>query len=320
MTSPSTHHTTPDTHHTPDIGGTPDATNVASVDFIDEKRATSRGGVPANGRERGLRMYGSDFFAGLVEQSMSAFEEKFGRPMQPDDPLFWDEAADEPTPLSEQQIAEAFNEAAKAAGIPAPARFAAARCGFLLTDANLELVAPEDAEWWVSEYHLYGVLSDEADRRGLVSQLTDEITAGIAQAADTPSPHEAIGQLSDWIWEIPQAVALRVVSAVNNVNFDLDPWRERRYKRALRRLVHTEPGLYALAAAHKAAEQEQDGEVTVVEVGLDEMRWLGLFGLASLVAYKKTHPHGDTPGRLAERVHEELDEALQISWQLPFDI
>ena len=49
---------------------------------------------------------GSAVIGELLAEQEEAFERKFGRPMGPNDPIFFNPEADEPEPLSEQQVAK----------------------------------------------------------------------------------------------------------------------------------------------------------------------------------------------------------------------
>lgn len=55
--------------------------------------------------------------AGTVEEQARLFEEKFGRPPGPDDPLFFDPDAEEPSELSVEQVAAAAEEAYRSMGL-----------------------------------------------------------------------------------------------------------------------------------------------------------------------------------------------------------
>ncbi|MFD4306062.1 hypothetical protein ACFWRY_25535 [Streptomyces albidoflavus] len=74
-----------------------------------------------------------------LESQLQAFREKFGREPGPDDPLFFDPDAEEPTPLTEEYFADMLSElAVKASEIGIdPAYFLAAReVGYMVTTMN----------------------------------------------------------------------------------------------------------------------------------------------------------------------------------------
>src|SRR5438067_13336309 len=55
----------------------------------------------------------------IMERQLARFREKFGREPRPTDKVFFDPDADEPTPLTEENIEAAMMDAAKRAGIDA---------------------------------------------------------------------------------------------------------------------------------------------------------------------------------------------------------
>lgn len=288
------------------------ADNVLYVSFSNG----GAGGEPAEAR-LGLQLYGADLWEEFLEKNEAAFLEKFGRPMRMDDPLLWDPDADTPTALSEERVAQIFNQVAIDAGVHAAARFATGRCGFFLTAENLTQFDPEDVEWWVSEYHLHGILADEEDRQALVGILADEVMEETGAAA-SESPHEAAERLVDWVWEIPQAALLRISTAFSYLNLaDEGLVASPAHDAAFRQLLRTQPGRIAAEGAawvvEAAGEVEDSG---TVELRLEEIRTFMLFSAMLLTSYLKTHPAGD----LRDNISGLLNEVFSLNWQLPFEM
>jgi hypothetical protein len=97
--------------------------------------------------------------AALFESAMRAqeqvFREKFGREMGPGDPLFFDENADTPRPMSEESCIRMYVDAAKAADIPPRLIYAMRKTGLIMGEGNLHLFSEEQRRAWdaaVAEY------------------------------------------------------------------------------------------------------------------------------------------------------------------------
>ncbi|MBN1171302.1 MAG: hypothetical protein JXA67_03930 [Micromonosporaceae bacterium] len=86
------------------------------------------------------------------EANLQAFREKFGRDPGPDDPVFFDPDADEPTPLGPQgwqSTFEALRQAAEDAGVD-PAYVAAwQEVGHVVTDENRHLFSAAEVQAYV---------------------------------------------------------------------------------------------------------------------------------------------------------------------------
>ncbi len=90
-----------------------------------------------------------------VEEAMreqrALFVEKFGREPGPEDPIFFDPDADEPTPLGvsgEMAMWEDMMAAAEEAGLDPALIHAARELGFLLIEANQHLFSAMEVEAW----------------------------------------------------------------------------------------------------------------------------------------------------------------------------
>ncbi|MDB4893964.1 MAG: hypothetical protein JWN15_226 [Firmicutes bacterium] len=91
----------------------------------------------------------------MLEEQKQRFRAKFGRDPRPDDPVVWDEDADQPTPVSEEDIHEVLLQALTAASSPPEFIFAFRKTGRLVTESNQHLLSPEEYQEWcdaVEEY------------------------------------------------------------------------------------------------------------------------------------------------------------------------
>jgi hypothetical protein len=93
--------------------------------------------VPSNSRAE------ADLRAALDGQK-ERFREQFGREIGPDDPVFWDPDADQPTPMTESRIAQMRHEwaesVARAGMDPAPV-LAMRDLGYIVTEENQHLLS-----------------------------------------------------------------------------------------------------------------------------------------------------------------------------------
>jgi hypothetical protein len=92
----------------------------------------------------------------ILEQHRERFKQKFGRYPGPQDPVIWDESADQPTPLSEEAIHQVILQAITAAGSPPEFIYAFQKTGRLVTESNMHLLSPAEYQEWcdaVDEYH-----------------------------------------------------------------------------------------------------------------------------------------------------------------------
>lgn len=90
-----------------------------------------------------------------LEESARAFEEKFGRPMRGDDPLFWDPDATEPRPIDESTLINDMVAAMTEVGIHPAHIHAYVETGILLTEANYELMSADDIAEYKAAYQEY---------------------------------------------------------------------------------------------------------------------------------------------------------------------
>jgi hypothetical protein len=91
----------------------------------------------------------------ILDEQRERFKQQFGRYPGPEDPVIWDEDADQPTPASEEQIRQIILEALTAAGSPPEFVHAFQKTGRLVTEANRHLLTKAEYREWcdaVDEY------------------------------------------------------------------------------------------------------------------------------------------------------------------------
>jgi hypothetical protein len=92
---------------------------------------------------------------GILDEQRERFKQQFGRYPGPEDPVIWDEDAEQPTPASEEQIRQIILEAITAAGSPPEFVYAFEKTGHLVTEANMHLLTQAEYKEWcdaVDEY------------------------------------------------------------------------------------------------------------------------------------------------------------------------
>lgn len=100
---------------------------------------------------------GDELVAGLKAQRV-AFEEKFGRPPGPTDPIFFDPDADTPQMMSMVSVESAMVGAMQTAGISDEYIYAYQHTGLMLTEDNYELMSDEDLAAWDAAIESYRAL------------------------------------------------------------------------------------------------------------------------------------------------------------------
>jgi hypothetical protein len=91
----------------------------------------------------------------ILDQQRERFKQKFGRYPGPEDPVIWDEGADQPTPVSEEQVHQIILDAITAAGSPPEFAYAFQKTGRLVTESNMHLLTKAEYQEWcdaVDEY------------------------------------------------------------------------------------------------------------------------------------------------------------------------
>jgi hypothetical protein len=86
--------------------------------------------------------------AEVFNEQRERFKEKFGRYPGPQDPILWDEDADEPRPVSEENIAQILTTVLKQAGAPAEIIYAVEKTGRLVTEMNMHLLSKVEYQEW----------------------------------------------------------------------------------------------------------------------------------------------------------------------------
>ena len=105
-----------------------------------------------------------------------AFEERFGRPPGPDDPLFFDPDLDIPTAITPVKMEAAMTDVMTRAGIDPAFIYAHQHTGLLLTEENVDLVTDAERQEWadaVDRYHrTHPQPVDDDDVRAQIHQLS----------------------------------------------------------------------------------------------------------------------------------------------------
>lgn len=131
----------------------------------------------------------AELFDAYLAEASEIFEAQFGRPMGPDDPLFFDFDAPEPRALTEEQINHILIGSLQGVGADPAHIWAAAKSGVLVTEENHDLVDPDALVQWYAEMALFDCLSTDAEatRSELMSMfrvLSREILHCSTPAAD----------------------------------------------------------------------------------------------------------------------------------------
>lgn len=94
--------------------------------------------------------------AEAMEQMRLAFIERFGREPGPEDPVFFDNDCDIPTPISESVVTDQLTQMMAAANIDPAKIYATRKTGFFPCADNLDLMSESDKQEWndaVQEYY-----------------------------------------------------------------------------------------------------------------------------------------------------------------------
>lgn len=90
-----------------------------------------------------------------IQEQLVRFEEKFGRPPGPDDPIFFDPDRDIPVPISELKVEENMVQAMEESGMDRAFVYAYQQTGRLVTEANMHLLTDEDIQEWEDAVERY---------------------------------------------------------------------------------------------------------------------------------------------------------------------
>jgi hypothetical protein len=83
-----------------------------------------------------------------LNEQRERFKQKFGRYPGPQDPIIWDEEADEPLPVSEENITNILVAALKQTGAPAEIIYAVEKTSRLVTEMNMHLLSKAAYQEW----------------------------------------------------------------------------------------------------------------------------------------------------------------------------
>ncbi len=97
-----------------------------------------------------------------MEKQLEAFRRKFGRDPGPDDPVFFDPGAEEPTPLT--SIQEEVLSAMQRAKLPPEFAYAYRKTGLLGLGADKSAWDPKDIKEWNSAVDEYRVMEEARQR------------------------------------------------------------------------------------------------------------------------------------------------------------
>lgn len=84
----------------------------------------------------------------ILDEQMKRFRQKFGRDPRPEDPVLFDEDADEPRPISEDAIEEAIVAWMRLVNIDPAFIHAFQVTGRLVTQENMHLLTEEELHEW----------------------------------------------------------------------------------------------------------------------------------------------------------------------------
>ena len=91
-----------------------------------------------------------------LKQQRMLFRKKFGREPESDDPLFFEQEAEEPMPVEWHLVRDEVVRGMAAVGVDPAIIYAFRKTGLIVTEDNLGQLQPEDvAEWMAAmdEYH-----------------------------------------------------------------------------------------------------------------------------------------------------------------------
>jgi len=102
---------------------------------------------------------------GVLRDQLKAFIKKFGREPGPDDPLFFDPEASEPSPLNQKLLEDETLKAMLAAGTPLHFVYAYQKTGFIVNKTGYKSMSPEDRAEYDAAIDEYFAVED-AHKKG----------------------------------------------------------------------------------------------------------------------------------------------------------
>jgi hypothetical protein len=127
--------------------------------------------------------------AALLKEQFEAFRKKFGREPKADDPIFFDPESDQPTPMPDSAMAEAFSELEAALdeiGAPPAVIYAVRKTKRLVTEENQRYLSAQEQEEWdaaICEYQTR--IADESSAIDLCFSLPESIQSMKDQSRST---------------------------------------------------------------------------------------------------------------------------------------
>jgi hypothetical protein len=120
------------------------------------------------------------------EQQREAFRKKFGRDWGPNDPIFFDTDADEPTQISQVRMEAEIVDALREGGAPPEIAYAYKKTGLLYLGGDNSLWPREHVEEWeaaVAEYHLIEEAKAKAGPKpdGWTTEIPELLVSGFSQ-------------------------------------------------------------------------------------------------------------------------------------------
>jgi hypothetical protein len=130
-----------------------------------------------------------------LKELLRRFREKFGRDPGPNDPLYFDPAADQPHPLYQAAVEAAVVEAMQPAGVPPALTYAYQQTGILPTEDNLERLPPERRQEFYLAVRRHQRLHQSDDENAEIDVAEAHEVAVLAVAAMLDGDSEAFGEL-----------------------------------------------------------------------------------------------------------------------------
>ncbi|WP_314414808.1 hypothetical protein [Streptomyces sp. DSM 40484] len=146
-----------------------------------------------------------------MEEQQAAFEEKFGRPPGPHDPVFFDPEADEPRPLTQEAIGRVMDElleAAEGSGVDPAFVHAWRECGYLVTEDNRHTFSAAEVMAFSDAVHAYRSTAHGEQEPAGAEAVTDEVLPDDGRAAAVASLRKVVATI---LVRRDPRVALRVV-------------------------------------------------------------------------------------------------------------
>ncbi len=97
-----------------------------------------------------------------LKEQFAAFERKFGRPIGPEDPVFFDPDCDTPRPMDLAVVERELVLGLQKIGVHPAVLYAHQKTGLLLTEDNRDVMALEDLAKWEAAIDEYYELQEQA--------------------------------------------------------------------------------------------------------------------------------------------------------------